>query len=353
VWQTIEPGDRLNRLETTFRPIDVLLGGSLSEYVRLARAERLLPPEGQGRAWQVARRSTIFLAESVPGSDGRVAVDDPRVDPATLTWLADQLGKSNWREGYARIIARFGHAAHRTGWRSGSALGAIERGDADASLRVVAFPGTGEADTSGFTSVVWDEGAAICREARQPRIARAFLRFLAERLGTEPGIEGEVINPDVSDLLADLLGATLVDAQDELKAAWTALDREGVKAPASALSWMSEPPPWPPASVEKLQRRGGDNALRMIDDLAAQLAPDSELRFALVQSWLRPRRLIDDSLLAELAKTSAGRLVQEPRFRAWLRAEWAAWARQRYRRVARLAALAIVPPGDATSPSTQ
>jgi hypothetical protein len=87
-------------------------------------------------------------------------------------------------------------------------------------------------------------------EARQPRIARVFLRFLAERLGTKPDPESEVINPDVSDLVADLLGATLVDAQDELKAAWAVLDREDVKAPASALSWMSEPPPWPPASVE-------------------------------------------------------------------------------------------------------
>jgi hypothetical protein len=91
----------------------------------------------------------------------------------------------------------------------------------------------------------------------------------------------------------------------------------------------------------------------MIDDLAAQLVPDPELRFALVQSWLRPRRLIDDSLLAGLARTSAGRLVQEPRFRAWLRAEWAAWARQRYRRVARMASLAVLPLGDATPASAQ
>jgi hypothetical protein len=101
--------------------------------------------------------------------------------------------------------------------------------------------------------------------------------------------------------------------------------------------------------VEKLQQREGDKGLRMIEDLAAQLAPDPELSFALVQSWLRPRRLINDSLLTELARTSAGRLVQEPRFRAWLRAEWVAWARQRYRRVARMVALAVSPLGDATS----
>ena len=107
------------------------------------------------------------------------------------------------------------------------------------------------------------------------------------------------LDPEVSDLLADLLGATLVDAQDELRAAWSVLDRQG-RPGDSALEWMTEPPPWPPASVEKLQSRGGDRALAMVHDLAGQIAPDPELRFWLIQSWLRPRRLIDGSLLNEL-----------------------------------------------------
>ena len=67
-----------------------------------------------------------------------------------------------------------------------------------------------------------------------------------------------------------------------------------------ALRWLSEPPPWPPASVEKLQNRGGDRAIAMVHDLAGQIAPDPALRFWLVQSWLRPRRLFDQALLAEL-----------------------------------------------------
>ena len=140
----------------------------------------------------------------------------------------------------------------------------------------------------------------------------------------------------MSDLLADLLGATLVDAHDELAAACSVLDRGG-PASAQGLVWLSEPPPWPPASVAKLLGRGGDRALAMVQDLAGQIAPDPALRFWLVQSWLRPGRLIDASLLKELAHAVDGRLVAEPRFRAWLRGEWTAWARQRYRRVARLA----------------
>ena len=142
-----------------------------------------------------------------------------------------------------------------------------------------------------------------------------------------------------------MLGATLVDPRDELGAAWSVLDRTGAIPATRALEWMSEPPPWPPASVEKLQSRGGDRALAMVHDLAGQIAPDPELRFWLIQSWLRPPRFIDKSLLVELTSAVNGRLIREPRFRAWLRAEWTAWARQRYRRVARLATGAA-PGGD-------
>ncbi len=42
-------------------------------------------------------------------------------------------------------------------------------------------------------------------------------------------------------------------------------------------------------------------------------------------------------MLRELAQAEGGRLVREPRFRAWLRGEWTAWTQQLYRRVARLA----------------
>src|SRR4029077_15341756 len=102
-------------------------------------------------------------------------------------------------------------------------------------------------------------------------------------------------------------------------------------------AWLTEPPPWPPASVERLQKRGGEDALTLVEDLAGQIAPDPAVRLALLQSWLHPRRLIDDALIAELSSAAEGRLAREPRFRSWLRAEWTAWARQRYLRGARLA----------------
>jgi hypothetical protein len=202
---------------------------------------------------------------------------------------------------------------------------------------VISSPSTVKEDDARLTAVAWDEGVAICRETPHETLARAFLRFLTERRGVQPNIDDAGIDVDEIDLLADLLGATMVDAQDELLAAWKTMDQEGVKAASSARSWITEAPAWPPASVERMQNRGGENALTMVEDLAGQIAPDPELRLVLLQSWLRPRRLIDKSVLKELAGAAGGQLVREPRFRTWLRAEWTAWARQRYRRVARLA----------------
>jgi hypothetical protein len=173
-------------------------------------------------------------------------------------------------------------------------------------------------------------------------LSQAFLRFLIEsrefELASDQSAGSDEPDPDVASLLADLLGATLVDAQDELWAAWGALQRAG--NPAAAQRRLTDPPAWPPASIEKYLRREGENAMSLIETLAAELAPDAVVRGWLLRSWLAASRPVDDALLSELAHAADGRLVHEPRFRAWLRAEWTASARQRYRRVARLAAAA-------------
>ena len=165
----------------------------------------------------------------------------------------------------------------------------------------------------------WEEGVAVCRESLHLDLARTFLRFLAETRNVGPGADASGRHSDVSGLRADLLGATLIDAQDELVAAWTTLDRQGSNAPSSARAWLTDSPPWPPASIDRLQKRGGEDALTLVEDLAGQIAPDPAVRLALLQSWLRPRRQIDDVLLAELTSAADGRLVREPRFRSWLR----------------------------------
>jgi hypothetical protein len=98
---------------------------------------------------------------------------------------------------------------------------------------------------------------------------------------------------------------------------------------------MTEPPPWPPASIARILSRPGEQAMTMVETLAAQLASDRPARAWLISSWLSPTRPIDRQFLDELTHVADGRLFSESTFREWLRAEWTAWARQRYRRVLR------------------
>ena len=172
----------------------------------------------------------------------------------------------------------------------------------------------------------WVEGVAILADGRHRDHATSFLRFLHEtgrarsdRTRRDPAR----LDDDELGLLADLLGATLVDAGDELSSAWSALGQAGF--PPDQLRWMTEPPPWPPASIAKILTRQGEQAMSMVETLAGQLATDPPARSWLIRSWLSPPRPIDRELLEALTRAADGRLFREPRFRAWLRAEWTAW----------------------------
>jgi hypothetical protein len=267
--------------------------------VRLARALIVCAPLGawagcDSRAsngtFRFERPDPMNLAQTPDGRAAALAGDhldvnhtlaDPRNDPVTLAWAIKQLEPGRWRDGYAQLV-EVAARAPRIAWRGAGSRGAQER-------------------------------------------------------AADEGMMGDKREEGVDTLVADLLGATLVDAQDELWTAWRALERAGYPEPAR--KWLTEPPPWPPASVEKYLKREGESSMSLIATLAAELAPAPAVRAWLVRSWLSPPRPVDDSLLTELAQAADGRLRAEPRLRAWLRAEWTASARQRYRRVTRLAAI--------------
>ncbi len=355
-WLIITPGDNVDRLAVRRNPPDVLLGGPASTFERLGRMNRLspLPIEGSP-SWSVARRTSIRLAgssrqslssgraikpQTTPGPAGEigpdapdaatVAFDDPRNDPISLAWAKGLVRVVPFRDGYSRLIRLTGHSC-RIGRQSGSARAAVDRGDADLAPAVIT-----EAPTPGGSPVEpWVEGVAILASAPHPDRARLFLQFLGEAHHADSDHRIPENPAASSDLLAELLGATMVDAQDELWAAWTALEREGY--PEHALRWLTEPPPWPPASVARMMTGAGEHGMPMVETLARQLATEPTVRAWLVRSWLSPRRQIDEKMIDEIARAADGRLLHEPRFRDWLREEWTAWARQRYRRVARLA----------------
>lgn len=359
-WVSLAPGEDLSRavqapsgaIDLREKKLDVVLGGPASSYARLAREEKLLPIDRQGNPpWCVSRRSPIGLATNPnakgsgggsPGGDApgaspreRTTFDDPRHDPLALAWAKGQLRSGGWAEGYAGLVRDAGHP-RRIGRQARSALAAVGRGEAGATPAIA--PGiSGLRENLMFLAVAdapeWVEGVAIVRGGSNPALAQAFLRFLAERGQAEPP---PAIAPEESvadEILADLLGATLVDAQDELWEAWATLGRTG--HPPDAERWMTQPPPWPPASITRLVDEDPSGAL--LQTLADELAPGVDVRAWLLRSWLAPTRPVDGGLLEELSKAVDGRVAREPRFRAWLRAEWTAWARQRYRRVARKA----------------
>ena len=306
-WVVLAPGEPMGRVVDLRGGVDVLLGGPVAEHDRLAidGLSDAIRPEA-GIAWDVARRPDA-TAGGPPAIDELNSLDsysDPRDDPSSLALAGAVLEDSGWAKGYEALVR---HSA-----RSRLEPGRPERLGLARSRR---------------------EGISLAGGGRNPRRARQFVEFLEGRGLAGPPSDREADDSKADGLLADLLGAALVDALEELRQADAALERFG--HPVAAESAMGQRPPWPPASVAKLQAEPGGAS--MVETLLEQIAPDLECRAFLLESWSGPKRAVDGALLAELAGAAQGRLAREPRFRAWLGGEWTAWTRQLYRRIARVA----------------
>ena len=351
-WEVLAKGDDLARVAQRSRPPDLILGGPSSSYDRLATQGRLLPDD-TGKSWRVAKRSSLGLTvrrrdpstldakgDAPAAPSRRLAFDDPRRDPVALDWAKAVLRSGTWADGYSRLIRQAGGRVP-PGRQVGASLAALQRGEADETPSVGSISNVLDPfnRASSFVAVTawpeWVEGVAVVKGAAHAAIASAFLDHLTEIGQVEPLPAALDTLPEADDLLADLLGSSMVEARDELRLAWQALEEAG--RPERAEMWMTQAPPWPPASVTTILAQDA-NGMAMLETLAIQIAPEADLRAWLVRSWLAPGRLVDDQFLHELAIAAGGRLAREPRFRAWLRSEWTAWARQRFRRVARTAA---------------
>jgi len=304
-WILLAPGDDLRRVVRRRVPPDLILGGPISVYEALAPGGAFQADERGGPGWRVApsRRYARPAPWSGPvrALQQQPPLHDPRRDPWTLAWGEAEFHCHPWAAVYASLVL---HDLPRVliGLECAQGVGA--------------------------------EGVAVVRGAPHAAAGRTVLTELA-RLGRVTPPPKPALSPEARSLLADLLGATLVDARVELSAARRALIDAG--QPERPRQWMTQAPPWPPASVAKILERES-NAMPLLETLAAQIAPEADVRAWLLRSWLSPSRRIDGATLDELAGAVHGRLAREPRFRSWLRGEWTAWARQRYRRVARQAA---------------
>jgi ABC-type Fe3+ transport system substrate-binding protein len=335
-WLRGRPGEDPARLVERGASADLILGGTSTSFERLAAAGRL---DSTGPPWRIFRRVQLgwtttpsaimrlpktWAGAGAPNLAGRIALDDPRRDPTTLILAEAALAKKLWPPAYARLIHAFRNAP-RIGPRHRAALCRLERGVDTCA------PSEGDARPFVPWPAIRSEGVGILKVGPHPELARRFLAFLAERgEAADPKPQDLLLDPGAEALLADLLGATLVDAHAELVPAIDALEK--AKRPDLAQRWLT-PPPWPPASVRKLSQKDPTGAL--VEELAGQIAPDLDVRIWLLESWGGAERVVDGPLLEALAHAVDGKLVDEPRLRAWLRGEWSAWARQNYRRIVR------------------
>lgn len=294
-WVRLSERDDLEQFARKRRGVDVLLGGAVESYRSIQAAGLLGSASTGGKA--------SLLTIEPPGREKTFThLHGLMPNPRFLDFARQELARGSWASGYERLLRLSEQGVGR--------------------MKIAA-----ESDPK--------DGVAILAQARRRDVADEFLAFLAKRRGAKPEEPAVTLDPVVDGFLADLLRATLFESRDELRRAWDALKRD--EYPVELMHFMCEPPPWPPASVAAIQGRGKGQAMTMTETLAGQIAPDTRLRSWLLRSWLSPPRRVDGDLLAELSRVEEGRLAREPRFRAWLRAEWTAWARQRYRRIARKA----------------
>ena len=303
-------------------------------------------PRGAGVPGSAGFAETLEMSD--PELRGQVALDDPRADPACLALARRRLGQGDWAAGYAELVRTAGNA-RPIGRGGGSARASVERGEA-AVAPVVLTTDASAATTSGPIELVI---VAWCTLACGGR--RACARGAPSR-----GSAGVPPVPYRSARGGAGKRASIGRRESESINSWPTCSAR----PWSTPRWSFARPgrPWRGrARRSEPMRRPGSRSLRP----GHRLRSSAFARATSSGPWSRPwrsssaptskcgagcssiggeggaSRSIDGALIAELANALEGRVANEPRLRAWLRAEWTAWARQRYRAAMRPAEVLI------------
>ena len=224
---------------------------------------------------------------------GHVALDDPRIDRLTLAWAKARLASAGWP---ARVCRAGPHGGQRpadrprrVGPRSGPArcVAAVAPdagvvGPLDERTALVRLDG----------APPWLEGVAISSEAHGGSTRRGPSSN-SSPAAARPSPFPKMIpaaEPVADGLLADLLGATLVDAQDELWAAADALDRAGHPRRLSRASWTS---PRPGRRLRVRSSASHAESDELLEALSREITPDHDARAWLLRSWDGPEGPID------------------------------------------------------------
>lgn len=351
-WERVSPAGRLARSLGSNHGFDLILGGPIDSITKPSLSQRpafefsgSIERSPVGLAFGRGTLGTpAWIDDSKPIdlTDSRFAdrlvLCDPRVDAATAAWTVAMSKAAPWHTAFATLV-KIAANARRIIPHAGLAFAGGASGRCALAFRDC-VSGDENLEFAELPNIDRREGIALVQGGSNIDLAREWLAA-ATKLGrvSDVVLAGEFRESATARrLLLDLLGAAIVDAHSELRAARLALEEKQWPEPLARA--LIQPPTWPPVSVRVLGERlalRGESPVAYLGTLAAQLASDHESEAWLLESWQRDVRPIDSAALREIARVSGGRLALNPRFRTWLRGEWAATARQRFRRVARRA----------------
>jgi hypothetical protein len=298
-WVRLDSWDDPARLLDAGRTVHLLLGWPTATLADLD--QRNLFDEAEDAPF---RCLGLEGSEALPVLDAdrrfsAILPGDPRIDPVARDQVARQLARAEGRDAELSLLEL--GASFIPGSADSPPDDPEARGFSVASIAASSHPG-----------------------------AQALLDRLRRGLLTEP-LPIQTPLP-VRTLVAELIGATIIDAGPELNRALQAIEQS--PNPPLGRAVLAEPPPWPPDSIQRLTTND-PSSQSMLKTLAEALADDPESRAWLLESWRTPPRPVDRALLDALATANDGRLLQSSRVLPWLRAEWTAWARPRFNQLAR------------------
>lgn len=325
-----------------WQALDGVLGGHQAGYQRLEangrktfalrpiRTPVVIGENGESRE-KVAGRANVADPSVWPQTKSELELDDPLADTLSRyyvagVWasasdaatayarcvllargLADRYDRSQCKLGISQVLD--GKTANGSAWRGGDAL-----------ARVLGIePGE---------PTHWPESCTLFEQTSPGDDAhQKLIDFLTQTDKIKPKIATSAFI--VSDFAIDLSWVLLERCREELKAAWKVIEASSGEQRQKTEHYIAERPPWPPASVQDLARRRG---FEYVVALVEQIAANGDERDWLIHEFQQPAGFVEPD---RLEKALDGRLKSSVRFRAWLRAEWQAWVRQRCRRVQR------------------
>ena len=193
--------------------------------------------------------------------------------------------------------------------------------------------GTGLTTALGMSEagpIYWPECLSLWKSPQPPSSQTDTFQEFCRKSNRLTG----VLNPDESTTRAhastnDLASIILFECRSDIQTAWGTIENSTGEIRQRAEKYLTELPPWPPASIQDLQKRRG---FEYVVALVEQMASDGDERDWLIREFQNQETKVN---LEVLDQALNGHLQGSIRFRTWLRAEWTAWIRQRCRRVTR------------------